>query len=65
MSPVTASLSIKEVHYYRSALIMKKYPSEAEAVEEEGQGRPRRWGVGEEQGREEEQCKSEMGGRAG
>lgn len=41
MSPVTASLSIKEVHYYRSALIMKKYPSVAEAVEEEGQGRPR------------------------
>lgn len=49
MSPVTTSLSIKEVHYYRSALIMKKYQSEAEVVEEEGQGRSRE--RGKEQGR--------------
>jgi hypothetical protein len=51
MSPVTTSLSVKEVHYCRSVLIMKKYQSEAEAVEEEGQGRSRR--REKEQGRKE------------
>lgn len=60
MSPVTTSLSVKEVHYYRSVLIMEKYKSEAEALKEEGQGRSGR--REKEQGREEEQYKSGRGG---